>query len=65
MTLVLKIEATNAAFGDGDEGERGDELSRILRQAAKHLEEGYTSGICFDSNGNRVGQFDLVEDSIA
>jgi hypothetical protein len=56
--LQVKIETDNAAFTDSEDSE-GEECARILRTIAKQLQEGFTSGVCIDSNGNRVGFWTL------
>lgn len=56
--LTVKIETDNAAFGV-DAGGAFDETARILRIVAGKVSSGQESGSCFDSNGNRVGSFEL------
>jgi hypothetical protein len=64
-TFKLEIQCDNAAFRDDDLGDcgalaRGIEISRILKQAAKHIdnnmgfseEDGVVS--LYDANGNKV-----------
>ena len=58
MKYSLEIECDNAAFdpqGDGDEQAARDQVALILRDLAKHLENGCSYRILQDSNGNRVG----------
>ena len=55
MTFTMTIDSSNAAFED----EPGEELAGILRIVAAKVAEGYTSGPLYDTNGNRVGSFDL------
>ncbi len=50
--LTIKIDMGNAAFEDNH-----DELTRILKDIARKLEDGQTTGACMDSNGNHVGTF--------
>ena len=50
--LTLEIETGNAAFADGNEAA---ELARILREAARKIENGHTEFKLHDYNGNRVG----------
>ncbi len=65
--LTLNIRTENAAFcDDRDDATQEDhdsaaraELARILRDAAKHLENGSDGRSLHDSNGNKVGQFDI------
>ena len=51
-SLTIKIETGNAAFADGNEAA---ELARILREAARRIEDGHTEFKPCDYNGNRVG----------
>ena len=67
MKFKLEIKCSNSAFRDeweNDEDERDDEdvtnacraeVARILRDMAKHLENGCEGRTLQDSNGNRVG----------
>ena len=50
--LTIEIETGNAAFADGNEAA---ELARILREAARKIENGHTEFKLRDYNGNRVG----------
>lgn len=50
--FALNVKTDNAAFEDAPE-----ELSRILREVADKVQAGYGSGVIFDVNGNRVGEF--------
>lgn len=57
--LKLQFETGNAAFGDGFARE---ECARILLGLVQKLEQGSeTRGGLYDSNGNRVGQWELTE----
>ncbi len=56
MTFKLNIECDNAAFEDNV----GEEVGRILRQAAQKMERGDIPGTLFDSNGNAVGEAVLM-----
>lgn len=56
----LTIETTNAAFTE--DGDACGELSRLLRGVSERVEEGVTSGLIRDTNGNRVGSFETTED---
>jgi len=62
--FTLEIRTENAAFGETDE-DRREELSRLLRQTADRLLSGMLSGrldgALTDSNGNRVGAWNLTE----
>ena len=53
----LSFTTDNAAF-DGDE--RYMESGRILADVASKVADGQTSGVCRDSNGNRVGEWVLT-----
>ena len=57
MTFSMTIQCDNAAFEDAV----GVEVARILEAAAKALRQGYEKGRCMDSNGNRVGNWELTE----
>ena len=50
--LTIEIETGNEAFADGNEAA---ELARILREAARKIENGHTEFKLHDYNGNRVG----------
>lgn len=61
--LTLTIKTDNAAFAD-DDGTESDEAmrrecARILRDAARKLENGSDHGTLHDVNGNRCGSFSL------
>lgn len=58
MKFTLTIECDNAAFEDS----RNDEIARILRAAARRLEQGGIGTSLHDANGNKVGTMQL-EDS--
>jgi hypothetical protein len=55
MAFTLKIDTGNAAFDETP----GEEVARILRDVATALERGTRGAPLHDSNGNRVGRFDL------
>ena len=68
FTLTLRTE--NAAFRDADcDGETDpfhdyaarQQIALILRDAAKHIENGNNNRKLMDSNGNTVGRFDCAE----
>lgn len=48
--FALNVQTGNAAFEDCP-----GELARIVRAVADAVEAGEQSGICWDTNGNRVG----------
>ena len=57
-----EIDTGNAAFADPETCEEdkfweGVELSRVLNEIVKKIENGDTSGSIFDINGNRVGKW--------
>jgi len=54
----LAFETDNAAFSDG---ERNAEIVRILGEVASRIDV-QASGACFDSNGNRVGSWEITRD---
>lgn len=53
--LKLEINTSNVAFAD----DPGFELARILREVAKHVEDGCVRGDLRDINGNKVGWFSI------
>jgi hypothetical protein len=56
--FTIKIDTTNSAFSDPDPA---TELARILREVAKRVEAGETTGYVKDGNGNKVGRFNATE----
>ncbi len=50
----MNFEMVNAAF---DEGAAGDEVARILREAADKAADGRDEGIVYDINGNAIGRW--------
>lgn len=55
----LSFTTVNASFDDQD---RRPEIARILRSLADKIESGADDvGLIFDSNGNRVGAWELHE----
>lgn len=60
MRFVLTIDCNNAAFVDpvypGEDGDRRDEVARILRDAAERVMDG-DAGNLRDINGNTVGSW--------
>ena len=69
--FTVKIMTSGAAFRDcsGEANASGDypldptayEIRRLLNLISRNLEEGYTGGISFDYNGNRVGEWKLED----
>jgi len=55
----LQFSTDNAAF-DGDL--KWMEIDSILRAVADRAGDGQTSGLIRDSNGNRIGQWELTAD---
>lgn len=61
MKITVTINSTdNAAFGD-DETDARAEAARIIREAAKAIEQGSDGGRLRDSNGNTVGSFEVAD----
>ncbi len=56
--FTLFIVTDNAAFEDAGAGE---EVSRLLEEAAEQLRNGAQAGPLFDCNGNRVGAYAMEE----
>lgn len=67
--FTVKIMTSEAAFRDGQVGSSGNypldptscEIRRLLKLISQNLEEGYTGGIAFDYNGNKVGEWKLED----
>jgi hypothetical protein len=62
--FTLSIKTVNAAFHDGsDDSEQAarQEVARILRDVAKHVENGSDGRRLCDSNGNSVGEFNFQD----
>ena len=65
--FTLEIKTDNAAFKDdaAPDNDRHDadatrqEVARILRHVADRLDNHETGGLCHDSNGNHVGEWEL------
>lgn len=53
--FTLKFKTDNAAFADNPYGE----CATILRNIATAIERGTREAPLFDTNGNRVGRFEL------
>jgi hypothetical protein len=54
----LKFDTDNAAFRDGD---FSTEIARVVRTVAEKIEAGIIDGAVYDLNGNRIGEFALVD----
>ena len=69
--FTVKIMTSGAAFRDDSHavGSSGNypldptacEIRRLLKLISQNLEEGYTGGIAFDYNGNKVGEWKLED----
>jgi hypothetical protein len=58
--LDITFRTVNAAFGEEDDtGILENECAHILRDIAEQAEMGANSGAIMDSNGNKVGRWDL------
>lgn len=56
MKLELTINLDGNAFADDDE------VPRLLKRAAKAYRDGVHTGKIYDSNGNLVGHFEVIDD---
>ena len=54
-TIRLTIDTGNAAFDSESGGDYGEEVARILGEAAAKILEGQTDFTLRDWNGNKVG----------
>ena len=54
--FILTINTDNAAF-DGEN--KVEEVIRILQETSRRLAEGLNDGALLDSNGNKVGSYEL------
>lgn len=69
--FTVKIKTSGAAFRDwtGQMDASGNypldptsyEIRRLLNLISRNLEEGYTGGLVFDLNGNKVGEWKLED----
>ena len=55
-SFFMEIDMENSAFADGN---HVDELREIFMKIADKLDSGITTGYAFDTNGNKVGRFDM------
>lgn len=60
MPFDLHIETDNAAFTGRQQ--LSNEISSILARADYEIARGANMGHCFDSNGNKVGYWELQEE---
>ena len=56
--LLVEVAMDNAAFEDAI----ADELTKIFGQITTAAGVGISSGTCRDSNGNRVGKWEILVD---
>lgn len=70
MKAIIEITCDNAAFRDPDdddeessihEAARNEQLALILRDLAKHIEQGSDGKSLLDVNGNKVGSYRLED----
>ena len=59
MKFVLEIDCDNETFGE-DETSRNVEVSYILENIGKRVEDGSVFGNVRDTNGNTVGRYRFV-----
>ena len=61
MNPVFRIDigTDNAAFAEEN---LTNELSQCLDRVQDKIDKGETSGVIMDTNGNKVGRFDLLKD---
>lgn len=57
IKITIFLERENAAFEDDMEGE----TKKILLKVVNDIYRGKTNGVIFDTNGNRVGKFEVKE----
>lgn len=57
MKFKLEVNMDNAAFEENSK----EELTRILKETIKSLEQGFTGLNIRDINGNIVGAFTIVK----
>lgn len=60
MAISVNFSTNNSAFGDPDSPEFGEEVARILEEAAEKFRAGYAAFPLRDINGNTVGRAGLV-----
>ena len=59
MSVKIEITTDNAAFGS----DPGYEVARILRELANQIALGSEYRVLMDINGNRVGLYEMEDDS--
>lgn len=52
----LRLDLEKDAFADGN---RMEKIAEFLDDAKRQVLDGYSAGHLFDTNGNRVGQFEI------
>lgn len=62
MKFVLEFTCDGAAFYDEEGDLRNIEVACIVDSVAQRLFAGQLEGSVMDSNGNRVGHYEVVED---
>ena len=60
INLGLEIRSCNDSFQDGNHRE---EISYILKRVSEKIEFGSNEGPCYDTNGNKVGNWHLLEEA--
>lgn len=53
----LEFETDNEAFGT----DTAAETNHLLQEVAGSIRAGYTKGLVRDSNGNRIGRYELTQ----
>ena len=57
--MRIKFDTKNAAFSEECGGGLEWQSIEILKEIIEKLENGTKEGICFDVNGNKVGEWKL------
>jgi hypothetical protein len=58
MKFTVNFDCDNDAFAISPEFE----VSRVLRQISKKVEDGFVNGPVMDFNGNRIGDWEFTDD---
>lgn len=58
MKFMCEIDMNNDAFNE----DPMNEFRNIMRGVTAKVSNGSTSGVLMDSNGNRVGKYEMTED---
>lgn len=56
MKINIQFSTDNSAFTEYE-----GEIGRILQEVAESIDRGRTSGKCVDTNGNRVGYWQMED----